>query len=194
MTLTPGDQVALFPHVYAKLGYDALRDFTPVSTVCTVQFLLTVGSLVPTDVKTVADFVSWCRANPKLASYGSPGEGTRPAFYGGKFGSNGRRTDDPCALQRRTAGRAGPPGRPDCRRAERSLQRSSPRRGWPGEGSCTTAPRRSAILPDVPTAREAGYPAMEGVESFGLFVPIGTPNESSPDSTARSARVWKATP
>src|SRR5215470_7760488 len=35
MTLTPGDQVALFPHVYAKLGYDALRDFAPVSTVCT---------------------------------------------------------------------------------------------------------------------------------------------------------------
>ena len=41
----------------------------------------------------------------------------------------------------------------------------------------TTAPKRSAILPDVPTAREAGYPAMEGVEWFGLFVPIGTPNE-----------------
>ena len=57
MALTPGDQVALFPHVYAKLGYDALRDFAPVSTVCTVQFLLSIGSLVPTEVKTVADFV-----------------------------------------------------------------------------------------------------------------------------------------
>jgi tripartite-type tricarboxylate transporter receptor subunit TctC len=41
----------------------------------------------------------------------------------------------------------------------------------------TTAPKRSAVLPDVPTAREAGYPAMEGVEWFGLFVPVGTPNE-----------------
>src|SRR4029453_8123042 len=80
MGVTPGDQVALFPHVYAKLGYDALRDFTPVSTVCTVQFLLTIGSLVPADVKTVGDFVAWCRANPRLASYGSPGEGTRPHF------------------------------------------------------------------------------------------------------------------
>jgi tripartite-type tricarboxylate transporter receptor subunit TctC len=29
IVLTPGDQVALFPHVYAKLGYDALRDFAP---------------------------------------------------------------------------------------------------------------------------------------------------------------------
>jgi tripartite-type tricarboxylate transporter receptor subunit TctC len=82
MVLTPGDQVALFPHVYAKLGYDALRDFAPISTVCMVQFLFVVGSLVPPEVKTVTDFITWCRANPKLASYGSPGEGTRPHFMG----------------------------------------------------------------------------------------------------------------
>ena len=44
MVLTPGDQVALFPHVYARLGYDSARDFAPVSTVCTVQFILTVGT------------------------------------------------------------------------------------------------------------------------------------------------------
>src|SRR6476646_2246827 len=80
MVLTPGDQVALFPHVYAKLGYDALRDFAPVSTVCMVQFLLIVGPLVPAEVKTAKDFFAWCRANPKLATYGSPGEGTRPHF------------------------------------------------------------------------------------------------------------------
>jgi tripartite-type tricarboxylate transporter receptor subunit TctC len=36
MVLTPGDQVALFPHVYAKLGYNALRDFAPISTICMV--------------------------------------------------------------------------------------------------------------------------------------------------------------
>jgi tripartite-type tricarboxylate transporter receptor subunit TctC len=74
--------VALFPHVYSKLGYDVLRDFAPVSTVCMVQFLFVVGPMVPSDVKTVTDFIAWCRANPKLASYGSPGEGTRPHFMG----------------------------------------------------------------------------------------------------------------
>jgi tripartite-type tricarboxylate transporter receptor subunit TctC len=34
-----------------------------------------------------------------------------------------------------------------------------------------TAPDRNPLLPDVPTAREAGYPGMEAVEWFGLFVP-----------------------
>jgi tripartite-type tricarboxylate transporter receptor subunit TctC len=169
--------VALFPHVYAKLGYDALRDFTPVSTVCTVQFLLTVGSLVPTDVKTVADFVSWCRANPKLASYGSPGEGTRPHFM--------------AASLARTAGvpmthvpyKGGPPVVQDLLAGQIAAALNVVSNVLPHveagrlRALATTAPRRSAILPDVPTAREAGYPAMEGVEWFGLFVPIGTPNE-----------------
>jgi tripartite-type tricarboxylate transporter receptor subunit TctC len=41
----------------------------------------------------------------------------------------------------------------------------------------TTAPQRASLLPDVPTAREAGYRALEGVEWFGLFVPVGAPPE-----------------
>ena len=53
----------------------------------------------------------------------------------------------------------------------------------------TTAPRRSSILPDVPTAREAGCPAFEGTEWFGLFVPAGTSNAivSSLNAAVRSA-------
>ena len=58
MVLTPGDQVALFPHVYAKLGYEALRDFAPVSTVCIVQFLFVVSPVVPPELKTVSDFIN----------------------------------------------------------------------------------------------------------------------------------------
>src|SRR5262245_1303689 len=177
MTLTPGDQVALFPHVYAKLGYDALRDFAPVSTVCTVQFLLSVGSLVPGDVKTVADFVAWARANPKLASYGSPGEGTRPHFM--------------AASLARSAGvpmthvpyKGGPPVVQDLLAGQIAAALNVVSNVLPHiqagrlRALATSAPKRSAVLPDVPTAREAGYPAMEGVEWFGLFVPVGTPNE-----------------
>jgi tripartite-type tricarboxylate transporter receptor subunit TctC len=39
----------------------------------------------------------------------------------------------------------------------------------------TTAPRRSPLLPNVQTAREAGYPQLEALEWFGLFVPATTP-------------------
>jgi tripartite-type tricarboxylate transporter receptor subunit TctC len=189
IVLTPGDQVALFPHVYAKLGYDALRDFAPVSTVCKVQFLLTVGPLVPADVKTLADFVGWCRANPRLASYGSPGEGTRPHFM--------------AASLARAAGiemthvpyKGGPPVVQDLLAGQIAATVSvvsnvlSPVQAGRLRALATTAPSRTAILPDVPTAREAGYPALEGIEWFGLFVPAGTSNDivSSLNAAVRAA-------
>ena len=42
----------------------------------------------------------------------------------------------------------------------------------------TTAPRRSAALPDVPTFKEAGYPTLESVERFGLIIPSRTPADT----------------
>ena len=40
----------------------------------------------------------------------------------------------------------------------------------------TTGAQRSLLLPDVPTVAEAGYPALEFAEWFGIFVPARTPN------------------
>jgi tripartite-type tricarboxylate transporter receptor subunit TctC len=178
MVLTPGDQVALFPHVYAKLGYDSMRDFAPVSTLCTVQFILTVGPLVPSEVKAVKDFVSWCRANPKQATYGSPGEGTRPHFMGASFAREAglEMTHVPY--------KGGPPivqdllaGQIACSLTVISNALSNVQSGQL-RAFAITAPRRSPVLPAVPTIREAGYPAAEGVEFFELFVPAGTPENT----------------
>ena len=74
--------MTLFPHVYQKLNYAPLKDFIPVTTVCTFPFLLAVGPMVPGNETTLAQFIEWCRINPKLATYGSPGAGTRPHFLG----------------------------------------------------------------------------------------------------------------
>lgn len=178
MVLTPGDQVALFPHVYARLGYDSARDFAPVSTLCTVQFMLTVGPLVPPQVKTVADFVTWCRANPRQATYGSPGEGTRPHFMGASFAREAglEMTHVPY--------KGGPPivqdllaGQIACSLTVVSNALSNVQSGQL-RALAITAPTRSPILPSVPTLREAGYPAAEGVEFFELFVPAGTPQDT----------------
>ena len=75
MILTPASSLAVFPHVYKTLGYDAFRDFAPVTTVCSFPFLITVGPMVPADVRTLADFVKWCAANPKQATTARPRPG-----------------------------------------------------------------------------------------------------------------------
>jgi len=178
MALTPGDQVALFPHVFAKIGYDPLRDFAPVSTVCTVQFLFAVGPMVPAEVKTLADFVAWCRANPKHASYGSPGEGTRPHFLGvslarqaGVEMTHVPYKGTPPVVQDLLAGQIAA-GVVVNSNFLSQLQSGKLR------ALATSATQRAAILPNVPTGREAGYPAFEGIEWFGVFVPAGTPAET----------------
>src|ERR1700681_376847 len=82
LLLTGSSSMAVVPHVYKKLNYDPLQDFTPVTTVCNFPFLLTVGSMVPGQVQTLADFILWCRANPKQATYGTLGAGSLHHFIG----------------------------------------------------------------------------------------------------------------
>src|SRR3984885_9552397 len=53
MILAPASNLAVFPHVYKTLGYDAFRDFAPVTTVCSFPFLITVGPLMPANVRTL---------------------------------------------------------------------------------------------------------------------------------------------
>jgi len=85
MLLAPLGFTMLFPHVYKTLRYTP-RDFTPVSTVASNPTLLTVGKKVPRGVVTLADFIAWCRANPKHATYGTAGAGTTLHFIGAMLG------------------------------------------------------------------------------------------------------------
>lgn len=72
LLFTPSFPLAIFPHIYKKMPYDALKDFVPVATTSKGAFALSVGPAVPASVKTARDFVAWCKANPGQASYGAP--------------------------------------------------------------------------------------------------------------------------
>jgi tripartite-type tricarboxylate transporter receptor subunit TctC len=76
----PSGPMVLFPHVYRKLDYDAVRDFTPVSLLARFQFGVVSGPA--SGVKTVAEMLAKAKADPASASYGSPGLGTLPHFMG----------------------------------------------------------------------------------------------------------------
>ena len=175
MVLTPGDQLTLFPHVYQRLSYDPLKDFAAVTVVCSFPYVLAIGPMVPANVTTLAQFVAWCRANPRLATYGSPGTGTRPHFLGVvlaraagfefvhlpyKGGAS--------ALQDLLGGQI-PASISVLSNALPHVQSGSLR------ALVTTALQRSPLLPDVPTAKEVAYPGLEAVEWFGIFLPAKTP-------------------
>ena len=64
------------PVLYSKLGYDAQRDFAPISIIGTTPNVLVVNPSVP--VRTVAEFIAYAKAAPGKLNYGSPGVGTSP--------------------------------------------------------------------------------------------------------------------
>jgi tripartite-type tricarboxylate transporter receptor subunit TctC len=82
LLLTPMGMVGIYPHIYKKLPYDPVADLTPVSLCCTFEHGIAVGPAVPASVRNVSELLAWWKANPKSASYGSPGAGAMPHFIG----------------------------------------------------------------------------------------------------------------
>lgn len=78
--ILPSGPMVLFPHVYKKLDYDAVKDFTPISQIARFQFGVVSGP--SSNVKTVAEMVAKAKTDPNSASYGTPGAGTLPHFMG----------------------------------------------------------------------------------------------------------------
>ena len=78
----PSSVMVLYPHIYKSLNYDPLTDFAPVTATCDYAISFTASSALPAEIKTVADFVTWARANPKQSSYGIPAAGSALHFAG----------------------------------------------------------------------------------------------------------------
>lgn len=175
LLLSPASMIVLYPHLYKPLGYDPVQDFVAVTTVCAFPFVLSVGPLVPRDVRTLADFIQWCKANPKLASYGTSGAGSMLHFAGMMLAraANFDFTHVPYkgaspALQDLLGGQvASTVGVLGI--ALPHIQAGNLR------ALAMTGATRSSFLPDVPTLTEAGFPGLEITEWQGLFVPAKTP-------------------
>lgn len=175
MLLSPCSILWIYPHVYKKLTYDTLRDFTPVTPVGTVGFGLCVGPAVPSTVKTIADYAQWAKADPKNASYGSPAAGATPHFIG-------------VMLSRaigvelnHVAYKGGAPALQDVMGGQipasiNVLSEVIPQlAGGRLRVLATSGVKRSRFLPDVPTFIEAGLKDVAAQEVFGVFLPSRTP-------------------
>jgi tripartite-type tricarboxylate transporter receptor subunit TctC len=189
MALTPVDQLSLFPNIYTRLPYRPLEDFVPVTTVCSFEFVLAVGPLVPASVRSPAEFVVWCRENLQASAYGTAGAGTHPHFVGVAFAHAARFEFAHVPYK------GGIPAAQDVMGGHLAACISTVATVLPAIRSgalralATTGARHSAALPEVSTFAEAGYPAVESVERFGVLVPARTPAEqvSALSKTIRAA-------
>lgn len=76
------------PLVFKDNGYDAERDFVPVSHVNDYEFALAVSTAVP--VRELPHLLAWMRANPEKANFGVPATGSLPHFFGLMMGEKAK--------------------------------------------------------------------------------------------------------
>jgi len=165
---------AISTSLYKHLTYDFIRDTVPVASIMQLTNMLVVSNAMP--VKTVQEFIDYCKANPGKISYASSGYGTSVHMSGELFramtkcdmvhvpyrGSAIAFPDIisnkvqlifdnlPSALAQAKSGNV------------RALGVTSPQR-WPG-------------VPDVPAIAET-VPGFESVGFYGISAPKGTPPE-----------------
>ena len=161
------------PHLRKNLPYDALADFTPVSFVGNYTFFVVVHPSVP--AKTLADLIGHARANPGKLNYatGNTSSIVMTAMLASQ--ASMQLVHIPYKTE--------PPAITDLLSGQIQLMISSYSTVAPHlrEGKLralvTTLPDRSALLPDVPSIVEAGFPKFSVSPWAGMFGPGRMPRE-----------------
>lgn len=156
------------------LGYDPLRDFSPITQLFYFPNFLIVPAHLPVD--SVTDLLAWGQQQQGL-SYGSQGIGSPGHLLGAMLaqGAAGSRL-----VHVPYAAGGGPmnmdvlAGRLDMVFSTYASMRSHAERGKV-KFLAVASPQRSALLPQVPTLAEAGYPGIELESWFALVAPAGVP-------------------
>ncbi|NBR28222.1 MAG: tripartite tricarboxylate transporter substrate binding protein [Betaproteobacteria bacterium] len=165
--------LAVSPTLYKKLNYDPVKDLAPIGLVAASPNTLAVHPSTP--ARSVKDLVTLARAQQGRVSFGTGGPGSLNDLISQVFRSisNGKALVVPYkGINPATIAMLS--GEVDA--AVISVASAAQ---YVNSGKlralATLAPERSALLPKVPTSKEAGYPELEAVLWYGMLAPAGTP-------------------
>jgi tripartite-type tricarboxylate transporter receptor subunit TctC len=173
LVMCSNSSLVVAPSLYAKLPYDPVRDFAPVTRVFVAANLLVVHPDVP--AQSLPELVALARAQPGRLTYAHTGVGTSQHLAGELFKSMAKLDIQPVAYRGTTA------SMPDLLAGRVTMSFANIVNALPlvREGKlrafAVTSVKRSAAAPDLPTMDEMGYPGFEAVPWFGLMGPAGTP-------------------
>lgn len=175
LLLSAYSMLLIYPHIYRTLPYDPFKDFAPVAMASVLSHGLAVGPMVPASVKTVKDFVAWCKTNPDRASYASPAAGSTPHFLGALLSLNTG------VAMTHVAYRGSVPGVTDVIGGQIAAMFTphgdflANHRAGKLRLLATSGKSRSPFVPEVATFAEQGFPELTVEEWFGFFAPAKTP-------------------
>ncbi|WP_232464707.1 Bug family tripartite tricarboxylate transporter substrate binding protein [Bordetella genomosp. 8] len=156
-----------------KTPYDAVKSFTPIAMIGGTANMLLVGQHL--DVKTLKDFVAYAKQNPDKLSYGTSGNGTLNHLAMEQFKHVADFNDLSVPYKSMSEALTDVIGG--------RVQTVFPgvAAGLPAVKSgrvtplAVTGEKRQAVLPDVPTFQELGYPSMQALTWYGVVGPAKMP-------------------
>jgi tripartite-type tricarboxylate transporter receptor subunit TctC len=163
------------PSMYARVGYDPVNDFSPITLVASSPNVVFVNPAVP--AKTLKELIDVIKANPGKYSFSQPATGSTPHLAGELFKL--RYAPDLVVVPfagaalavNSTLGGHTPIGFTALPPAMNNIKEGKLR------GLALLAAKRSPFLPDVPTNAEAGVSDLESDTLTGIVAPVGTPRE-----------------
>ena len=174
--MTTDATFSINPHLYAKLPYDAQRDFAPVTMLVLLQQLLVAHPALP--ASTLNELIGLARQKPGSINYASYGSGSQPHLAGemlkNKAGIDLVHVPYKGISLAVPAVMAG-----EVQLTFAGIATSMPQlKAGRIKALAIGGTARSPLLPQVPTFAELGYPEVETHAWFGLFLPAGSPREA----------------
>lgn len=171
--ITPVVVPVLAPLVFSKLNYNPATDFAPVGHVCNFNFALSVPAGLP--AKNIAEFVTWLKANPQKANFGSPAPGSLPHFFGEMLSREAKADMVHVPFAGGAAMMNAIMGGQVSAGIDVVLESLEAHKAGKVRILATSGDKRSAVLPDVPTFKESGYPSIVASGWFAMYAPAKTP-------------------
>src|SRR5205823_10355406 len=174
--LTTDATFSINPHLYAKLPFDTHRDFIPVTMLVLLQQLLVANPSLPAN--TLGELIALAKAKPGTINYASYGSGSQPHLSGEmlKYKAGIDLVHVPykgisLAVPAVMAG--------EVQLTFAGIATSMPQlKAGRIKALAIGGPKRSPLLPQVPTFAELGHPEVETHAWFGLVLPAGAPREA----------------
>jgi tripartite-type tricarboxylate transporter receptor subunit TctC len=163
------------PTLYAKLPYDAIRDFAPITNLAMVPNGMAVHPSLP--VKTAGDFVRMAKARPGQLLFGSGGSGSAAHLAAEYFRLLAK--IDLVHVPYKGTG----PAMIDLIAGQTSMMITGMTALMPHIKSGKLKPlgvatlKRLAIMPDLPTIAESGVPGYDANQWYGVLAPAATPRD-----------------
>jgi tripartite-type tricarboxylate transporter receptor subunit TctC len=164
---------AVNPSLYAKMPYDAVKDFAPITLIAVTPNVLVVNATSP--VQNVKEFIAYTRANPGKLSFGSGSNGSAGHLAGELYkvetGTDSVHIPYKGGAPATQALLAG-----DTQFMFDNLANAMAQvKGGKLRALAVTTAKRSSLAPELPTMAEAGLPGFDISTWYGLFAPAGTP-------------------